>query len=264
MSFGSRTSAFLCVALAARVVSAALETAEEIDACIRNNQPGDSSIQTIALYASDRIGAITESRTKMYWKRFDDGKSKLMMRFSAPPDLRGAGLLMVERDEENNDMFLYLPELDKVKRITHRMVSGSMFGTDFSYEDFERLQGLSDDADLERLDDVTLEGKTVKVISSRPREGSGSAYEKVVTFVDPDTCVPLKVEFYEPGSHLRKVASVSRENVKKEGDSWIPHVLVMRDLRDETETRMEVEEIEIGAKVSRKMFSTRELEAGGR
>ena len=159
---------------------------------------------------------------------------------------------------------MYLPALDKVKRITNRMVSGSMFGTDFSYEDFERLQGLADDAELERLADTTIDGQTVLVTRSKPREDSGSTYERIVTYVDPETCVPLKTEFWEPGERLRKVSTVDREKVEREGKSWIPRELLMRDLRDETETRLVIDEIAVGVEIHRKMFSSRELETGGK
>ena len=54
------------------------------------------------------------------------------------------GVLLLEKKDRMPDQFMYLPELRKVRRVTKRSVAGSMFGTDFSYEDFERFQARMD------------------------------------------------------------------------------------------------------------------------
>jgi outer membrane lipoprotein-sorting protein len=250
--------------LAAPLAAAEPQTAQEIEQCVRANQPESSSIQTIAFRAKDRIGAVTESGAKIYWQKGDDGLSRLMMRFAEPADLRGAGLLLLEKKNERRHMFMYLPELKRVKRITSRMMTGSMFGTDFTYEDFERFQGFEEDEGLERLDDADLDGKKMFVIVHRPAADVDSAYERIVKYVDRKTCVPLKTEFYERGDRIRKVALSDPEHVTREGDGWIPRHTTLRDLRDETETDLIISEIEVNVEIHRKMFSERELEAGAR
>ena len=60
----------------------------------------------------------------------------MLLRVHEPADLEGAGLLLLEKSDRT-DMFIYLPDLKKVKRVTSHMLSGSLFGSDFSYEDFE-------------------------------------------------------------------------------------------------------------------------------
>jgi hypothetical protein len=237
------------------------ETAEEIDACYRANFPKDSSIQTISMNSKDRIGAITTSKATLYWKKFDDGRSKIMMKFFKPAEMRGAGLLMLEK-EKRNDMLIYLPQLGRVKRVTKHMSSASMFGTDFSYEEFERLQGIAEEAPSERLEDAVVEGRPVFVIEVRP-EDSDSAYERIRSWVDKETCVALRAEFYERGDEPRKVMTADPSRVTREGDVWLTREVLMQDRRDETETIMLVEEVEVGAKVPRKMFSEKELIQSG-
>ena len=248
--------------LAIPVAAAELQTAEEIEECVRGNQPESSSVQTVSFRVKDRIGAVTESQAKIYWKKGDDGLSRLMMRFAGPPDLRGAGLLLLEKKNERRDMFMYLPELNKVKRISSRMMTGSMFGTDFTYEDFERFEGFEQDNGLERLDDVDLDGKKVYVLVHRPSEDAGSAYQRIVKYIDQETCVPLKTEFYGRGNRLRKVAVSNPAHVTREGDGWVPRHTTLRDLRDETETDLIISEVEVNVEIHRKVFSQRELESG--
>lgn len=240
-------------------------TAEEIRSCTESNRPHETSIQTVSLQAKDRVGAINTSRATLYWKKFDDGLSKVMMRFYAPPDLRGTGLLMLEREAERNDLFIYLPELGRVKRVTSRMTSSSMFGTDFSYEEFERIQGMAESTPVTRLEDDQVAGRPTWVIESRPTENGSSAYERIVSFVDQENCTILRTQFFERGEDARKVLTAAPESITQEdGGIWIVRRYLMRDLRDETETALVIESVEIGAKIGRKTFSERELVSGGR
>ncbi|MDJ0851647.1 MAG: outer membrane lipoprotein-sorting protein [Myxococcota bacterium] len=189
------------------------------------------------------MGGVTRSRSKLFWELFEDGLSKALLRFSEPRDLRGAGLLMIEQKGRRPDTFLYLPELGKSRRVSSSAAASSLFGTDFSDEDFERLMGMSRDARRERLEDATLHDRRVWVVAGYPDPESKSDYERVVSWVDPETCVPLRSDSYEPGDKLRKRLVVDPDQVKREGDSWVPRLQVMYDLRDETHTELVVDDI---------------------
>jgi len=241
--------------------AAELETAEAIDACYRANFPRISSVQTVSMNAKDRIGAITSSRAKLYWKRFPDDRSKVLMKFFKPAELRGAGLLMIEK-QGRNDMLLYLPELGRVKRITKHMNSSSVFGTDFSYEEFERIQGIANEAPTTRLADSVVEERPTYVLEVHPAE-EDSAYERIKSWVDKETCVALRSEFYERGDSPRKVMTADLTALTREGEIWMTRDMLMRDLRDETETLMRIEEVDVGADVPRKYFSERYLVQSG-
>jgi hypothetical protein len=239
-------------------------TVLDIQLCNQANLPERTSIQTISLRAKDRIGAITTSRSKIYWRKFDDGLSRLMMRFYEPPDLRGSAYLLIET-KKRNDMFIYLSELGRVKRVTSRMTSSSMFGTDFSYEEFERLQGMAQDSPTTRLADRVVDGRPAYVLEIRPTEESQSAYKRILSFIDQEKCTLNRSEFYERGDDPRKVLSADVSQITREATGiWVARKYIMRDLRDQTETAMVIESLRIGEDISRKMFSERELLSGGR
>jgi hypothetical protein len=240
-----------------------LTTAEEINACHRSNFPDSTAVQTISLNARDRVGAIVTSRATLHWKKFEGGRSKIMMRFALPADLRGAGLLMIEK-ENRNDLIMYLPALQRVKRITKHMSSGSMFGTDFSYEEFERIQGISKDSPSERLEDDEVDGRGAYVLLSTPTPDQDSGYESIKTWIDKESCVALRTEFFEHGDRPRKIMTAPFEHVMQLAGIHVPRQILMQDHRDETETTLLVEELEVGVEVSRKMFSEKELLQGGR
>ena len=258
-----KTRALVVLGLAPILFSAAhARTLEEVQDCMRANLPERSGIQTVSFTSVDRAGASSESRAKLYWKRFDDGLSKVMLRFSDPSDLRGAGILLLEKEERMPDQFMYLPELRKVRRVTTRMLSSSMFGTDFSYEDFQRLQGMALDSSRKLLEDSELDGAPVHVMESLPDPESGSAYERIVDHIDVETCIMLKTEMYEQGGRLRKVSDTPRSQIAQEGARFVPRQVKIRDLRDETNSTLEVEDFDLDVRISRKYFSERHLGHG--
>jgi hypothetical protein len=235
--------------------------ADAVKACVRARFPYDSSVQSITFISRDRGGGSREVKARVHWHRAEDGMSSVLVRLSSPPDMRGAGLLLLEH-EKRNDIFMYLPELKRVRRVTGHSLSSSVFGTDFSYEEFEWLQGMERHGTTTRLADAVIAARPVHVVESRPASDGSSAYERIVTYVDGERCVPLQVEFYAAGGRLRKVLSADPDQIRPEGTVPVPRRFEMRNLRQETSTEVRVEAVELGAKQKRALFTTRNLESG--
>jgi hypothetical protein len=171
-------------------------------------------------------------------------------------------VLLLERGGKQRDVFMYLPALDKVKRISTHMMSGSIFGTDFNYEDFERFVDYAGKASAVRLADAPLDGETAFVLESRPAAEEASGYQRIIEYVDPKTCVRLKTELFEVGDRPRKVATSERSAIRREQELWYAPSLRLRDLRDETETELAIEKLELGAEIPTKLFTQSDLMRG--
>jgi hypothetical protein len=228
---------------------------------MKANLPEHSSVQQIRMVQKDRVGATTELRAKIYWQKDDEGYSNVMMHFDGPPDLRGTEMLILQKPERN-DVFVYVPELDKVRRITQQSMQGSMFGTDFSYEDFERMQNVAKSAENTMKPDAQVEGRPVWVIEAKPKDPA-SQYERSVTFVDQQTCTVPRLEAYDRGGELRKVMESPLAKVKQEPSGWVPREVKIRDLVEETETTIFVDELVTDPKINRKIFSQSGLGRSG-
>ena len=238
-------------------------TAQDIQDCVQSNVPKRTSEQEVEFTAVDRVGNERFSRAEVQGKRFDDGQRRVLLKFNRPDDLRGSAFLMIERAGSNgSDMFLYSPELRKVKRLSGRATASSLFGTDFSAEDFERLQGINRPGTLRRVEDAEIDGRPVWRLETRPTEAAESAYERIVSFVDQERCVALRTESYEPGDRLRKVLTADPETIERHGDIWVPERLVMRDERDETHTVLRVDEVRLDVEIADRQFSLATLDRG--
>ncbi len=233
---------------------AALETPEEIRACMARNLPERTTQQTLELESRDRAGAARTLGVRLFWKRSVSGQPRVLLRVDSPPDLKGAGYVLIERDGAE-EMFTYLPSVQKVRRITSKMASSQLWGTDFSYEDVKQLQGIVRHGASERLPDVDLDGRSVRVLALTPAADAVSAYRRIVWHVDPETCVALRTDFFEAGEAPRKVLRSDPASLAKEGDRWLAHELVMSDDRTGTTTRLKVLRVQNDVELSDSLFN---------
>ena len=234
----------------------AADVPEVVRSCLDRNTPATTSAQTIELRARDRSGYEQVMQANVYWKRFPDEHSRILMHFNEPADVRGARFLIIE-NEPQNDMYIYMPGLLVVRKITSKRISSSILGTDFSYEDYERLHGILTDLKAEQYPDDVLSGRPVYVVHSYPDDTSG--YEKIATYIDIETCVALKTDMFERGHRLRKTMSIDPAHIKKAGSIHVPRELLMRDVRDNTETLLIIQKIVTDIPLDDALFDPEQL-----
>lgn len=253
----------LAILLVSPASWAAPESVEEIRSCIDENVPENGSTQTVILRTVDRTGSETTSEAEIAWKRDDEEMSRILMRIAAPPERRGSVLLGIQREDDRADLWIYLPELRKVKRVGARTLSGSMFGTDLSYEDFLRVHRLAHDARTERKPDEEVDGRVTFVLESRPAKET-SEYERIKSFIDQEKCVLLRAEHYASGDRLTKLLTVPLDKIEREPSGWVPKLTRMKHLLDKTHTDLVVESIDMKKPIPDRLFSLGQLEREGR
>jgi outer membrane lipoprotein-sorting protein len=161
-------------------------------------------------------------------------------------------------------MFAYLPELKLVRRVTGRHSAGSVFGSDFSYEDMERLYNVSKTGNSKRLADEEIAGNAVYVVETLPVEGDDSSYQRTLAYVDQQRCVTLKTVFYEAGDQIRKTLLADASSIEQVDGVWIPRKVRIEDARTQTHTELEVGKIEFDVEIPDRVFTRSSLERKGR
>jgi hypothetical protein len=239
----------------------ALDSPEEIRACMARNLPERTTVQTLELESRDRAGSTRTLGVRLYWKRAVAGQPRVLLRVDSPPDLKGAGYVLIDRDG-SEEMFTYLPSVQKVRRITSTMASSQLWGTDFTYEDVKQLQGIVRRGESERLPDAAVDGRPVRVLALRPAADAQSAYRRIVWHVDAETCVALRTEFFEAGDLPRKVLRVEPESLAREGERWLARELAMADDRSGTATRLKVLRVENDVPLADSLFNPNLLPRG--
>ena len=206
-----------------------------IDACIARNKMEPGYIRAARISTRDRAGFDRDTVLKIYGRTRPDGNREVLVHFVEPEDVKGSAFLMRE-SETGAEMWFRAGPDEKAKRIEGAGRLLHLLGTDFSYEDFEQMLAFDHPEETRRLDDTTLRRRAVYVVETRPGKDDSSAYERVVTFVDKEKCVALRIELYERGKGLRKTLMVNPSHLHKKGSLWIPQFLLMEDLVDYTTT----------------------------
>jgi len=227
--------------------------------CLKKNVPKKSSVQTVHFTSFDRIGGSREFRGKILAKTMEDGTRRAKLCISQPNEMRGSEVLSIEVKGEAPQNFLYTTELRKAKRVSGDGAGGSLFGTDFTYEDMQRFMQLNRPESSERLADDKLDGRAVYVVQNKPTDPGASAYTKVLSYVDQDTCIVLKSESFEGGERLRKVLTAKPEPMYTENGVHAPAEVEMKDVRDQTRTLVAIEDLEVDGEVDSRSFQVGEL-----
>jgi hypothetical protein len=249
----------LPAALAANVQ----DDARQVLDCARASLPQRSSEQRLRLRTREATGEETTYRGTLYWTKEYEDRSRTMLRIEAPQELRGTGLLVIEREgEQPSDRFIYLPSLEKARRISKHTTRGSLLGTNLTYEDIERIQGTAKDSQTLRLADAQLDGAATHVLESRPGIDAPSRYQRVVSHFQSGTCVLLRVEYYDASGVLRKTLAADPARITREGAAWIPRSYHIQDHLDGSETWMEVEDVFTEKHIARSVFTLHGLEIG--
>ena len=236
----------------------AYDIAPEIEACIRKNAPESTAIQSVRLMSEGYMNEEKTLAAKVYWKYQPDKSSNLLAVFDEPDDILGSRLLFLEKKPEN-EIYLYMPALFKVRRITSDRISSSMYGMDFSYEDFQWLYNMLSTADSKQRPDAVIDGESMYAFAVSPSAGEASLYETIFSYFDKKSCVIRKVEFFEPGNKLRKVLLTEPDAIKEVAGPLVPHKFLMRDMKEDSETELTVLSVRVDPPIDDSLFDPAKL-----
>lgn len=222
-----------------------LEIAKDVEA--RNLGWGDTeSLARMVLRNKAGKESLRQMRIKSLEVQTDGDKGIVI--FDEPKDIRGTALLTHSHKVGDDDQWLYLPAVKRVKRIASRNKSGPFMGSEFSYEDLSSQEIEKYTYNLLREDE--LNGEKIYVLERFPVD-KNSGYTKQVVYLDQAELRIRKVEYYDrKKSHLKTLEmSDYRLYLDK---YWRPHVLDMVNHQTGKSTTLSWEKIDFrtGAKAS--------------
>jgi hypothetical protein len=255
MNHPSITVLILCAALLAPAATAAPSSVESVMACMRGNLPPTLRVRDIQLTTVTRAGGSETLRGKLYALREGgEGPLRAMLRIDAPPNLAGASYLLRQSDDFLSEgMYVYLPTVKRVRRISGTFADGALLGTNFSYSDFKQVESAFADADavLESADEFN--GRPVqvlRVVPRKPPDGAArtSGFSEVRLWVDAQTCVPVQATFFEREKARKRLTSPPGA-LQQSGKYAYLSVMEMEDLRDGSKTTLKILGVTSGGKV---------------
>ena len=253
-------AALVCLSYGARAETGA-DIMAEVDA--QPSPPAMASDMTMVLI--DRNNQQRVRQLSSLRKTFEDSERSLLF-FLSPQDVRGTGFLIFDYDDpdKGDDQWLFLPSLNKSKRIAGSDQSGSFMGSDLSYADLSSRN----------LEDwtYTLLGET-KVGDEPVWQVEAKAANKAV--IDR-TGYTQSVLYVRQSNHtvIRAIHTLEAEGERKllnipdwehRDGYWIPTVMqVVSQEGGQTvhRTQLTFENIELNPNIRQGTFTVQRLEQG--
>ncbi|PVZ69794.1 outer membrane lipoprotein-sorting protein [Pelagibaculum spongiae] len=184
----------------------------------------------------------------------DDGDKSLTI-FNQPRDVKGTALLTFSHKEGDDDQWLYLPAVKRVKRIASRNKTGPFMGSEFAYEDMSSQE--VDKYDYKYLRDEPCGEWTCYVMERFPKD-KNSGYTRQTVWMDQAEYRLVKTEFYDRKKSLLKTLIIKGHQQYKD-KFWRPAEMQMQNHQTGKSTVLEISNIKFDNGLSKKDFNKNSL-----
>jgi outer membrane lipoprotein-sorting protein len=182
------------------------------------------------------------------------GQDDSAVEYVAPARDKGTRMLKL-----GGELWIFLPSVDKVQKISGHMLRQGMMGSDVSYEDLMTSREWQKMYTARVTGEGAAGGRPCWKLEMVARDETVS-YPKRVTCVDKEEMIPLRQELYALSGMLLKTWTMS-EVKPFEGGRRFPTKMTIEDhVRKESVTKIEFKEIKFGLPLEKETFSLRWLE----
>jgi outer membrane lipoprotein-sorting protein len=223
-------------------------SAEEIIRKVEDNR-NLSSEATGKIIISDQFG----KRTKVF-KSYQAENDDMMIEFLNPEE---AGQKILRLKDE---IYLYFPGAEDIIHLKGDSLKDSVFGSDFSYEDLTKGEGILGkyDAQLSKSVEETIDGIVCYKVSLTAKPKKEVVYPKQDLWVAKDKYVIIKGEFYALSGRLLKIMTTT--DVRLVSGKYIAFRTDMKDaMKKDSSTVFQIDTLKLGGKIDPKLFSLEEL-----
>ena len=216
---------------------------------------GDASSRVEMLLA--RKGKKPKQRI-LYSYAKDKGAAErwTLLRFIKPNNVEKTGLLTKDYTGDESDQWLYLPALDRVRRISSSRKGGRFVGSDFQYEDLTDREVNMDYHRILGKDKVS--GIECSLLESIPVKKTNSIYSKRISCIHPKIFIPLRIDYYE-NNKTEPIKRLKARKIKKVQGYWTIFDSTMYNLKTGHSTKLATTHIKYDQGIPDTLFSQRGL-----
>lgn len=236
-------------------------TGHQIAINVDEREDGDDQISEATWTLTNKAGKQRKRRTLRYWKDYDgkDGlSSKSFIYFDSPPDVKDTTFLNWSQEDANadDDQWIYLPALRKVRRIASGDKENSFMGSDLIYDDMGDREV---DEDTHTLVRVEQNNGTKFYVVQAVAKKEDYIYSKKLTWVNADTWTTPKIEFYDRKGRLLKVMTMEWTQID---GIWNWKRTVVENQLTGHQTELEISNVRFNQGLKESLFTERSLRKG--
>jgi hypothetical protein len=236
---------------------------DEIARRVNARDEGPAAARTVVMELIDKGGGTRTRATRSFRKDYD-GHRRIAVFFTSPASVRGTGLLTYDyADGREDDQWLYLPALRRVRRLSATSRSESFLGSDFSYDDIKRETRIGLD-DYRRttvgLEDV--DGHPCFVVEATPA-GTAAAelgYSRARQWIDAAIWMPRRGDFWD--AQGRPLKTIRIADIREVQGIWTPHLFEAVTHRTGHRTVLRVSDVDYSRTLDDDLFTERGLRQG--
>lgn len=254
--------------LSSQKPAAGAETPEWVAQQIDERATGRDGRVEMTMRLYDRHGRVRERTLVVLSLRGGPGPpigDRTLVRFSSPGDIKGTGLLVWEHPGADDERFLYLPALGRVRRIAGEEKQESFVGSDLSYEDIGGRDITEYSYAFAQRDGSWQgpDGRTYPAwhLESRARDAKAK-YPRVVSVVRKDNFFAVAADVFNRRSEREKRYDVRQ--LERIDGIWTATDVVMMNELQRTRTELTVRSARYNVGLGEADFSRRSLEQGSR
>jgi len=247
--FGFGAILLIAILLAGPARAASTLTAKDILDRVDDLFRGDSS-----------HGRMVMTVTTVNWKRsltieaWSEGKDKSLLRILAPTKEKGTATLRVD-----NDIWNYLPKVNRVIKLPSSMMGSSWMGSHFTNDDLVKESRMADDYTFEVTYEGERAGRKVIEITCIPKPEAVVVWGKLVVEVAAEDYMPFEMVYYD--EDLNKARTMRFEDVGLLGGRRLPKTMVVTPADKPSEsTVVTYMDMSFDLKLSLDLFTLRNLQ----
>ncbi len=230
---------------------------DEVLAKVDQVLESQATIMNATMTTSDVKGNQKFSKMIIYTKKSANGKDRVLIEYLAPAADKGVKFLSLG---DVNQIWMYLPKVEKTVRIAGSMIKQSMMNSDFSYEDLLDRSNYSDSYSAKIIGRETMADAKCYLLELTAKKGNAN-YRQIKLWVREDNYIPVKEEFYSGSGSVIKIATQSQ--LETMSGRIVPTKITFQDLAQKGhQTTLEINQITFNANIPEQYFNMRYLEKG--
>jgi hypothetical protein len=190
--------------------------------------------EQLEFQVTTRSGQVMRHTAERIRKRIR-GRTYDLFSIRGGTDRREYRSLRIQGRGGSDDLFAFVPDLLRVRRLTSAQRGDQFFGSNLSLEDLE-VQFVERNELVGRATTL-VEGEPAHIVTISPLYDSG--YDRADFFVAQSDYALLEIRFYHKGARQAyKVAYMPREHTERQNGHVLPRRMIFRDVESETETEI--------------------------
>ncbi len=183
---------------------------------------GDTKVDGV-MHLKKNDGKVISRETRVKILQTSEDTDKVLMQFLSPADVKGVAILTWTHKNTFDDLWIYIPDLRRVKRISSQTKGSEFMGSEFQTEDLIRAE--PEKYTYKWLADKPCGELECYLVDRYPKEKS-TIYSRQVLWIDKDQFRLQQIDSYgKSGKHLKSMEFYGYQQYENKFWRWGGHKL---------------------------------------